>query len=140
MLAPNICYESIFSGILRNNVKLGADVLINITNDGWFLKTGAPEQHFNANILRAVENGRPVVRAANTGISGAIDPWGGLLLKTPLLTSGQFETTIPVSNLATFYTRWGNWFTWVCWFILAGGLGYKKTIQILSSLPKKRRA
>jgi apolipoprotein N-acyltransferase len=137
----NICYEAIFDGIIRSHVNNGADLLVNLTNDGWFLNTGAPEQHFNANILRAVENARPVVRAANTGISGAIDPMGRVLLRTPLMESGAFAAQVPLAgNEKTCFTRFGNWFTWACWLILvgAGGLSLNQAVQIFFPIRKKR--
>jgi len=130
-ISTNICYEAIFAGIIRNCVKEGADIIVNLTNDGWFLKTGAPEQHFNANILRAVENARPVVRAANTGISGVIDPTGRILLKTPLMETVEYSVEVPIANPGlTFYTRWGEWFTILCWAGIIAGL-------ILKSMRRK---
>ncbi|MCB4755663.1 MAG: apolipoprotein N-acyltransferase [Elusimicrobia bacterium] len=120
-LAPNICYEAIFADLIRSGVNQGADVIVNLTNDGWYLQTAAPEQHFVANIFRAVENGRPVIRAANTGISGLIDPFGRPLLRTPLMETGAFTGEVPMasSSFQTFYLRFGNWFTYFCWALIA---------------------
>lgn len=98
-LAPNICYEAIFPNLVRKSVLQGADIIVNITNDGWFLNTGAPEQHYVANIFRAVETGRPVIRAANTGISAVIDPHGREIVRSRLLTTGVFTATISLISL-----------------------------------------
>jgi len=117
-LAPNICYEAMFPALIRREAQLGADVIVNITNDGWFLNTGAPEQHYVANIFRAVETGRPVVRAANTGISAVIDPLGRELLRTPLLKSGSFLASVPIQPLNTCTLRHGPWFDWLCALLL----------------------
>ena len=71
-----ICYEIIFPGLSRAMVKNGASILVNITNDAWFGKTSGPYQHFSMSVFRAVESRRSLIRAANTGISGFIDPSG----------------------------------------------------------------
>jgi apolipoprotein N-acyltransferase len=109
-----ICYEIIFPGLVRGFVRQGADVLVNITNDAWFGDSAAPRQHFTAAVLRAVENGRPVLRCANTGISGVIDPLGRVLHQTRL----NQRTIVPVSQvvapLDTFYSRHGDVTAWSC--------------------------
>jgi len=127
-LSPSICYESIFSEPIRKSVVLGASLLVNITNDGWYLKTGAPEQHFNANIFRAVENARPLVRAANTGISGVIDERGRQLLRTPLMERGDYHFTVSVPEMSqhTLFVRLGPWFTYLCWLVLGGSFLVRK--------------
>jgi apolipoprotein N-acyltransferase len=93
-IAPNICYEAIFADLVRAGVKAGASLIVNVTNDGWFLDTGAPEQHYAANILRAVENRTPVVRAANTGISAVIDAHGREQIRSPLLKRGVYVADV----------------------------------------------
>ena len=103
-VAPNICYEAIFSSLIQRSVHSGADVIVNITNDGWFLDTAAPEQHFVANRFRAVETGRPVVRAANTGISAVIDSAGKTVFQSPLLVSGAYVVEVPRSRESTFFS------------------------------------
>ncbi len=109
-----ICYEIIFPGLVREFVHRGADVLVTITNDAWFGDTAAPRQHFNAAVFRAVENGRLVLRCANTGISGVIDPLGRVQAKTRL----NERTIVPVSQsvtpLDTFYSRQGDVTAWGC--------------------------
>ena len=79
-------------------------MIVNITNDGWFLDTHAPRHHLLANIFRAVENGRPVVRAANTGISAVIDETGQLLFESKLMESGVFIVEVPIPKNSTFFS------------------------------------
>jgi apolipoprotein N-acyltransferase len=117
---PNICYEAIFSSLIRKGVRMGANLIINITNDGWFLDTAAPEQHLVANIFRAVENGRPVLRAANTGISAIIDAQGRVIHQKPIMTRGILfgSVRLPLAEYQTVYGRWGEWFSILCWIIV----------------------
>ena len=111
-----ICYESIFTYLFTADAKAGAVVFVNITNDGWYLDTAAPYQHFIANIFRAVETRRLVVRAANNGISAVIDPWGRVLAKKDLNESGVLAMRAPVySGLPlSLYAAHGDWFIHLC--------------------------
>jgi len=118
-LGVQICYEIIFPGLSRAMVKNKADLLINITNDAWFGKTSGPYQHFSMTLFRAVENRRALARAANTGISGFIDPAGRIIASTPLLKEAQMTRTLPLMHTITFYTRYGDLFALAC---LAGAL------------------
>ncbi len=108
-----ICYESIFPDLARAQVAAGAHLLVNITNDAWFGRTSAPVQHLVHMILRAVENRRPVARAANTGVSGFIDPTGRLFDRTDLETRDARTVLLPVRSGQTVYTRFGHWFDWL---------------------------
>jgi apolipoprotein N-acyltransferase len=111
----NVCYEAIFPSLVRRSVNQGADVIVNLTNDGWFLNSAAPEQHYNANIFRAVENGKPLVRAANTGISAVIDAHGREIARSKLLERTVLEGTVLVTpGSRTVFSRWGNWFIIFC--------------------------
>jgi apolipoprotein N-acyltransferase len=109
-----ICYEIIFSDLSRAVTKNGAAVLINITNDAWYGKTSAPYQHFSMAVLRAVENRRSLIRAANTGISGFIDPVGRVTASTQLFTDAVLIKSVPVLKNVTFYTRYGDLFARLC--------------------------
>ncbi|MBI3291483.1 MAG: apolipoprotein N-acyltransferase [Elusimicrobia bacterium] len=113
-IGTTICFEAIFPDLTRRFVRNGAQVLVNITNDGWFLKTAAPEQHLIMNVFRAIENRRTVVRAANTGISAGIDPWGRFLLRTQLLTKQVGLVPVVPQTHLTFYTRFGDLFAQLC--------------------------
>ncbi len=116
-LAPNICYEAVFPGLVRGCVKAGGEVLINLTNDGWYLDTGAPMQHYVTNIFRAIENGRILVRAANTGISAALDFNGREIFRSPLNERGIYfaDLSVPDDLPQTFFNKFGSWFTYLCW-------------------------
>ena len=108
-LGVAICYESIFTYLFTADAKSGAEAFVNITNDGWYLDTAAPYQHFLVNIFRAVETRRPVIRAANNGISAVIDPWGRVLARKDLNECGVLKVKVPVySGLGlTFYAAHG---------------------------------
>ena len=103
-----ICFEIIFPDIARAFVRNGADILTTMTNDAWFGRTQAALQHFSMAVFRAVENRRSVVRAANTGISGFIDPSGTILEKTDIFTACALTRQVPVMSGQTFYTRHGD--------------------------------
>ncbi|MCG8684890.1 MAG: apolipoprotein N-acyltransferase [Desulfobacterales bacterium] len=103
-----ICFEILFSDISRTFVQNGADILTTMTNDAWFGRTSAPEQHFSIAVLRAVENRRSLVRAANTGISGFIDPSGKIIARTQLFTPAALARKVPAIKQTTFFTRHGD--------------------------------
>lgn len=111
---PNICYEAIFPELIRLQARQGAQLLVNVTNDGWYLNSAAPEQHFEMNALRAVENRKFLVRAANTGLSGIFSPRGDVVARTRLMERTQLSAAVPLRNDITFYTRFGNCFAWLC--------------------------
>jgi apolipoprotein N-acyltransferase len=93
----------------RGFVAGGANVLINITNDFWFGDTAAPIQHADMAVLRAVENGVPLVRCANTGISMIVDPWGRVSHRTATFVSAMIDTRVTPSRTTTYYVRHGEW-------------------------------
>lgn len=108
-----ICYEIIFPQLVRKFVKKGANFLVTITNDGWYRRSSAPFQHFAMAVLRAVENRRFLIRAATTGISGVIDPYGRILARTELLTQTYLTEKITPLERNTFYTRYGDLFSFL---------------------------
>lgn len=109
-----ICFEILFPHIARDFVLNGADILTTMTNDAWFGRTQAALQHFSIAVFRAVENRRSVVRAANTGISGFIDPSGTILEKTDIFTACALTRQVPVMSDKTFYTRNGDFAANAC--------------------------
>lgn len=113
-LGIQICYEMIFPNLSRAIVKNGANLLFNLTNDAWYGNTGAPDQHFSMAVLRAVENRRWVARAANTGISGFIDPVGRVTASTPLFEDAVVTQKVFFGRDISFYTHWGDLFAQVC--------------------------
>ncbi len=113
-LGLQICFEAIFPDISRAMVQNNADLLVNITNDAWFGRTSAPYQHFSMAVFRAVENRRALVRSANTGISGFIDPMGRIIETTPLFKKTVLTTSIPIIQQKSFYTRFGDSMPAIC--------------------------
>jgi len=116
--ATNICFEAIFPHLVCKFVKNGAEIIVNLTNDAWFLKTSAPYQHFTMNVFRAIENRKYVVRCANTGISAFIDPYGRIIKQTPIFTALTLSEEIYGLKKKTFYTRFGDLFAQVCLLIV----------------------
>jgi len=109
-----ICYEVIFPGLVRKFYKRQGDFMVNITNDAWYGRTTGPYQHFAMGALRAVENRKPLVRAANTGISGYFDSNGRVLKSLPLYERGALTETIRTDTTRTFYSRFGDLFSYLC--------------------------
>ncbi len=109
-LSAIICYESIFSHIVREFVTRGANLLTIITNDGWFGLTSGPYQHAQFAVFRAIENRISIIRCANTGISGFIDPTGRYLDRAGLGIQKNLVTWLPLRNEETFYAQHGELF------------------------------
>ena len=103
-----ICYEIIFPQLVRKFVKKGAHFLVTITNDGWYKKSSAPYQHFAMAVFRAVENRRFLIRAATTGISGFVDPYGRILAESELMTQTHLLKKIAPIRKQSFYTKFGD--------------------------------
>jgi apolipoprotein N-acyltransferase len=111
----SICFEIVFPELVRQPVKRGAQFLINITNDAWFGKSAASYQHIDMAAMRAVENNVPIVRAANTGITGMIDANGRILKATEIFVEEALLTTIhPSTTPITIYSRFGDIFSFAC--------------------------
>ncbi len=109
-----ICFEIIFPDLARKFVNNGADILVTITNDAWFGRTSAPFQHFSMCVFRAVENRRPLARAANTGISGFIFPTGKIIMMSHLYKDEFLTAKLPCLKIKTIYNRFGDWFALIC--------------------------
>lgn len=109
-----ICYEVIFPGMVRKFFVRGGDFMVTITNDAWFGKTAGPYQHFSMVVFRAIENRKPVVRAANTGISGFIDSNGRIVMQSGLFDRQILTYTLKTDSTMTFYTKFGDLFSFFC--------------------------
>ena len=120
--SPLICYEVIFAADVVDPADR-AGWLLNLTNDGWFGISTGPHQHFAAARFRAVEEGLPLVRAANTGISAIVDGWGRIVERTSLGEMAVLDGDLPVALSPTPYARWGN-FPVALLFMLALGLAW----------------
>jgi len=124
-----ICYELLFPDLVRRFVADGAALLVAITNDAWYGRTGAPHQFLAITAMRAAETGVPLVRAANTGVSAIIDARGHVQHDSGLFERGLIvaDVTLPGSDASTFYTRHGDVFVYGCWatlpLLLWSGLG-----------------
>lgn len=107
-VAPLVCYEAIFPGAIVWPYKQGnrPGLLLNVTNDAWFGLTPGPYQHFAQARLRSVEEGLPMVRAANSGLSGVIDPFGRVIAELPLSKADVLDSGLPIAAAATVYARY----------------------------------
>lgn len=121
-----ICYESIFPEIARTFARSGVRFLVNVTNDAWFGTTAAPYQHFAMGVFRAVENGLPLIRCANTGISGAVDASGRVLASTRLFEPTSLVVEIFPRQERTFYTRYGDLPVALCALISLGAFALQR--------------
>ncbi|HEY5328683.1 MAG TPA: apolipoprotein N-acyltransferase [Acidobacteriaceae bacterium] len=127
-----ICYESIFGDEVREFVKNGADVLVNISDDGWYGDTGAPWQHLDMERMRAIENRRWILRDTNTGVTTSIDPHGRGIFSTPRHVRAAFAFPFGYRSDITFYTRHGDWFGWLCALvtIAAAAFGFTQRREV----------
>jgi apolipoprotein N-acyltransferase len=119
-----ICYESIFGDDIRHFAGDGAQVLVNISDDGWYGDSSAPWEHLDMVRMRAIENDRWVVRATNTGITASIDPFGRVTATIPRHIRGSMLAGFSYRDHRTIYTRFGDWIGWVCVLITVVGLGH----------------
>jgi apolipoprotein N-acyltransferase len=108
-----ICYEIVYPDLVRQFVAAGSELLTTITNDAWFGDTSAPHQHFAQAAMRAIENGRYLVRAANTGISGVVDPYGRVVVQSQLFEPAVVTATVTYRTEKTLYTRTGDLFAYL---------------------------
>ena len=109
-----ICYESIFASEIRQFAVNGAEVLVNISDDGWYGDTSAPWQHLNMARMRAVENRRWLIRDTNTGVTAAIDPFGRITQSVARHEFTSLAVRYGFNDDLTFYTRFGDVFALVC--------------------------
>jgi apolipoprotein N-acyltransferase len=119
-----ICFEAVFPDLVRRFVRGGSQLMINLTNDGWYGDSAAPYQHFAIARWRAIENRRYLLRAANTGISAVIEPTGKVQSATGILREAICEGRFSFESHQTFYTRNGDVLVFLCAIIACGSLGY----------------
>jgi apolipoprotein N-acyltransferase len=119
-ITPLICFESAFSEIAQKRVLQGGELIFVATNDAWFGKTSAPYQHFQMLKLRAVENRRFAIQAANTGISGIVSPLGKVLVSSGLETQEVINAEVKALPFKTFYQRYGYLFPIACSLVYFG--------------------
>ncbi len=109
-----ICYESIFGDEIRQFEKMGADVLVNISDDGWYGDTSAAWEHLNMVRMRAIENHRWILRATNTGVTGSIDPYGRMVVSAPRHIRTSLRVGFNYEHDVTFYSAHGDLFAYLC--------------------------
>jgi apolipoprotein N-acyltransferase len=113
-LGAFICYESVFPDLVRQFANSGAEVLVNLSNDGYFGNSAAHAQHLEIARMRAAENRRWILRATNDGISASIDPRGRVRERMPPFTQTAAMMSFDYETAQTQYTRHGDWFAWLC--------------------------
>jgi apolipoprotein N-acyltransferase len=109
-----ICYEAIFPSEVRHFTANGAQLLVTISNDGWFGRSSAPEQHMAMARVRAVENRRWLLRDTNNGYTESIDPYGRTAAQLALDVRSQLDAPYDFRSDLTPYARFGDWFSWLC--------------------------
>ena len=124
-----ICYESVFPDEVRQFAKQGAQVLVNISNDGWYGDSGAYAQHLNQTRMRAVEDHRWLLSATDTGVTASIDPWGRIVARIPRKERTALVAPYALTSVTTFYTRHGDWFAYACAIISLGALLSRFVLQ-----------
>jgi apolipoprotein N-acyltransferase len=113
-----ICYEAILPFAARMYKKRSAELLVSITNDAWFGTTSAPFQHFSMAIFRAVETRLYLVRSANTGISGIIDPTGKTIARTNIFQEDALKGNVKFVKIPTFYAQYGDFLVIICFLLI----------------------
>jgi apolipoprotein N-acyltransferase len=119
--APYICYEIIFPSFVRRRLRESTNMLVNVTNDGWFGRSSGPYQHAVMAQMRSIENGISLARSANSGISMFVDPVGRILARSGLYTREIIVNDVPTYRIMTYYARFGDWFVVLCLIIVAAG-------------------
>jgi apolipoprotein N-acyltransferase len=111
-LSVSICYEVIYPDLVRGFVRRGSELLTTITNDAWFGRTSAPYQHFEQASVRAIEEGRYLVRSANTGVSGIVDPYGRVRERSSIFEPAVIVGDARMLTASTIYTQVGDVFAY----------------------------
>lgn len=117
-----ICYESVFPDEVRQFAAEGAQVFVNISNDGWYGDSGAYAQHLNQTRMRAIENNRWLLSATDTGVTASIDPFGRVVARAPRKERTTLVAPYALTSVTTFYARLGDWFAYACAIISLGAL------------------
>jgi apolipoprotein N-acyltransferase len=119
-----ICYESIFGDEIRELADEGGNVLVNLSDDGWYGDSSAPWEHLDMVRMRAIENHRWVLRSTNTGVTTVIDPEGRVGPELPRHVRGALEAGFEFESGTTFYARHGDWLAWICAALALGAVLY----------------
>jgi len=113
-ISTAICYEVVYPDLIGEFVARGSELLTTVTNDAWYGRSSAPHQHFWQAAVRSVEQGRYLLRAANTGVSGIVDPYGRVVQRTLIFNRTVVEGEVRYLSGRTIYGRTGDVFAWAC--------------------------
>jgi apolipoprotein N-acyltransferase len=119
-----ICYEAVFADEVRHFSQNGAEVLVNVSDDGWYGDTSAPWQHLNMARMRAIENRRWILRDTNNGVTAVIDPYGRVRQSIPRHQTDALPAQFGFRCDVTFYTAHGDVFGWLCALLSLGLVGW----------------
>ena len=128
-LGTFICYESVFAEGVREFTAAGAEVLVNLSNDSWYGRTAARQQHLLIARMRAIENRRWLLRATNDGITSIIDPAGRLQGWLPSFQDGVLTGRFDYESDLTWFSRWGEWFWWLCLAATAAAMLSRRPVR-----------
>jgi apolipoprotein N-acyltransferase len=129
LVSTAICYEVVYPDLVRRFVAGGSELLTTITNDAWFGPTSAPYQHFEQASMRAIEEGRYLVRSANTGISGIVDPYGRVIERTEIFQRTAVVGEARFLKTTTLYARTGDWLAYASVLATAALLVFAGRVQ-----------
>ena len=124
-IASSICFEALYPGFNNQDLRRGATLLVNLSDDSRFGDTDAPYMHLNAARWRALEARRWLLRASNSGISAVIDPTGQVVASVPFGEAGALREIVHAETELTPFVRWGQWFLWVEAVFFAIGCGVR---------------
>ena len=119
-----ICYESVFGDEVRQYARMGAEVLVNISDDGWYGDTSAAWEHLNMLRMRAIENHRWILRATNTGVTASVDPYGRVIAAIPRHTRSSLRAGFAYEHDLTFYSAHGDLFAYACLLLTISTVGW----------------
>jgi apolipoprotein N-acyltransferase len=129
-----ICYEAVFADEVRQFARLGAEVLVNISDDAWYGDTSAAWQHLNMARMRAIENRRWILRDTNTGVTAVIDPYGRVRQSIPRHAVDALPAQYGFRDDITFYTAHGDVFGWLCAIFGLGLVGWAGSKLLRASI------
>ena len=135
-----ICYEAVFADEVRQFSRLGAEVLVNISDDGWYGDTSAPWQHLNMARMRAIENRRWLLRDTNNGVTASIDPYGRVRQSISRHQTDALPARFGFRDDVTFYTAHGDMFGWVCAILAIGTVGWALRVSLRPEFQTKVRS
>jgi len=135
-----ICYETVFADEVREFAQLGAEVLVNISDDGWYGDTSAPWQHLNMARMRAIENRRWLLRDTNNGVTAVIDPYGRVRQSISRHQTDALPAGYGFRDDVTFYTAHGDVFGWACAILSLGVTGVSLRTSLRRTLQNKVRS